>query len=207
VTSFILDFDGTLYRLAVDYPETARALYREFPAFFPTGAWDKPGALVGFLATASARERREVVARVAALEAVGVERGGFWSDALPFLIALRERGVPHGILTRNCRSTVTLAFRKAGLWPPPATVGLDDDVPPKPDPAATRLLLERLGSDPTDVVVVGDTTHDVAVADALDCARVLRFNPALPRPPSDPRALHIRTFAELELDRWLRGLP
>jgi mannitol-1-/sugar-/sorbitol-6-phosphatase len=198
----IFDFDGTLFQLATDYPALREALSRELPALFGPPQGVAAGAVTRFLTSLSAPERPRVLELLAQHEALGVQRGAFYPDARRLLAALEERGAPFAIYTRNCQATIRAAFADATLPKPAAVVALDDEVPPKPDLAATRLLLARLGYPAERCVMIGDTDHDMKVGADLEIPRVLRINPALSRVPVDAADRVVRSFAELDLS-WL----
>lgn len=198
----IVDFDGTLFALRTDYLALRRALEDEVPDLFPPGTADRAGAVSAFLESASQEQRAPVLSLMARYEADGRARGEFFPDAREFIAKLAERGARFAVYTRNCRVTVETAFADAGLPPPHALVAIDDDVPPKPHPRATELLLLRLGVPAAGCVMVGDSAHDMRVGAALGIPRVLRMNPQLPVPPDDAD-LVVRSLADIDLDALL----
>jgi HAD superfamily hydrolase (TIGR01509 family) len=201
----IFDFDGTLFRLGTDYPALRRALAERLPEIFAgTSGGGAAASLASYLASSTRPQREPILALLATHEAEGVDRGGFFPDARQLLQALHQRGVPFAIYTRNCRATIDAAFGGEDLPRPAALVGIDDDVPPKPDPRATRLLLDRLGVAANRCVMVGDTSHDMAVGRDLGIPRVLRRNPQLARVPADQADVVVDSFADLDLG-WLLG--
>lgn len=192
----LCDFDGTLFALRTDYDGLRRALEAEARSA-GTGSTGRVGS---FLEDAMP-QRPGVLALLARYEAEGAKRGAFLPDAPDFLARLNERGVRWAVYTRNCRLTVLGAFGAAGLPEPHALVAIDDDVPPKPHPDATALVLRRLGVSPRDCVVVGDSEHDMAVGAALGITRVLRTPDAtLVRAEAD---VVVRSLDEIDLDRLL----
>ncbi len=201
--AIIFDFDGTLFHLATDYEALWRALVAELPAAFGGAERSRAGRVTDHLLKAPPAERARMLAILAEHEAAGVTRGAFYPDARVLLDRLRDRAVPFAIYTRNCQATIRAAFADLTLPAPAAIVALDDEVPPKPDPAATRLVLDRLGLPAESCRMVGDTIHDMKVGAALGILRVLRVNPALARVPIEEADLVVRSFAELDLDRLL----
>lgn len=51
-------------------------------------------------------------------------------------------------------------------------VGADQVVRPKPDPETAETILRHLATSPEDAVMVGDTTHDLSMANAADMRSV-----------------------------------
>lgn len=83
------------------------------------------------------------------------------------LRALRTRGCPLGILTRNSRETAlrTLAAGLDGFFPEGAVLGRDDAAP-KPSPEGLLKLLAAWGAPPSAAAMVGDHAFDLDAARA-----------------------------------------
>jgi phosphoglycolate phosphatase len=84
-----------------------------------------------------------------------------------------------------------------------AVTGPDDSIPPKPDPAMLRGLMERVGASSADTIVVGDMEIDAEMARAAGCRVVLiaggsRSAEELAQVPADA---HLSRIAELP--EWL----
>jgi HAD superfamily hydrolase (TIGR01509 family) len=84
------------------------------------------------------------------------------------LAGLCDRGYRMAIATTKVRAHIDGIIEKFG-WQSvfQASVGADDVVRVKPDPAAFRLALDRLRAKPEDSLVVGDTVNDVYAAKAI----------------------------------------
>ncbi|MHC4624085.1 MAG: HAD family hydrolase [Planctomycetota bacterium] len=90
------------------------------------------------------------------------------------LQALREAGIPIGILTRNRRSNVLAVAKKHGLQFD-AVVDREDG-PVKPDAFGVLRICEQFGAEPPETVVVGDYLFDLLCARAAGALAVLLAN-------------------------------
>jgi 2-phosphoglycolate phosphatase len=86
---------------------------------------------------------------------------------------LSRAGVPMGVitnkphdLTRDLLSALSIARHFD------VVIGDGDGFPRKPDPAAARSTLARLGVDPQRTVVVGDGLPDIRMAHAVPCSSI-----------------------------------
>ena len=90
--------------------------------------------------------------------------GGVYPGVPEALADLRKRGMRLGIVTGKSRSSYEVGTAMADLGPFDVLV-LDDDVSqPKPSPEGILLAIQKLGSDRTRTVYVGDATSDVEAA-------------------------------------------
>jgi phosphoglycolate phosphatase len=174
LTAAVFDLDGTLLdtprAIVATFTAVLTELGRPAPdpgavratvgmpldrAFRQLGAGcDAPSAVETYLALF----RETVVPRGRELVFPGVESG---------LIALRDAGVPLAVATSKFVANARALLGSAGLLDLFAVVtGADQVSRPKPDPEMGWLVLDRLGVDPADAVMVGDTTHDVLMARA-----------------------------------------
>ncbi len=127
------------YPLEVMYPEFTDAPYRELLRHFQV------------------RAREVMVATTVALP--GVEQT---------LINLKDSGYRMAVATTKIRRHVDGILDLFG-WSLlfEATVGADDVEQVKPAPDAFVLAMSRLGSSPSDSIVIGDTVNDIAAAQAV----------------------------------------
>ena len=70
------------------------------------------------------------------------------------------------IATGKSRRGLDRALDATGLAPLFASSRCADETAPKPDPAMLRELMEEFGIDETQVLMIGDTTHDLGMASA-----------------------------------------
>jgi HAD superfamily hydrolase (TIGR01509 family) len=89
------------------------------------------------------------------------------------LAALRRAGVVVTVATSKFHASADALLTAAGLRHHIAVlVGADDVTHPKPHPEPGLLILERLGARPGHAVMVGDTTHDLRMAEAAGVTSV-----------------------------------
>lgn len=119
------------------------------------------------------------------------------------LRGLDAAGVPLAVATGKSRAGLNRALVQTGLGPRFAATRCADEGAPKPDPWMLRDLGETLQIDPSRMVMIGDTTHDVGMAQAAGASSVAVLYGA-----HDPDALQaiapdalVSTVAELAA--WL----
>jgi phosphoglycolate phosphatase len=125
-------------------------------------------------------------------------------DGIPELLrGLDAAGVPLAVATGKSRVGLNRALAQTGLGPRFAATRCADEGAPKPDPWMLRDLGETLQIDPSRMVMIGDTTHDVGMAQAAGASSVAVLYGA-----HDPDALQaiapdalVRNVAELAA--WL----
>jgi pyrophosphatase PpaX len=83
------------------------------------------------------------------------------------LTELAAAGVSLGVATSKRRPSAEATLRAVGLdGLIPVTVGMEDTLAHKPDPAPLLLAVERLGHSPAESVYIGDAVVDVLAAQA-----------------------------------------
>ncbi|HYF58695.1 MAG TPA: HAD-IA family hydrolase [Burkholderiaceae bacterium] len=94
-------------------------------------------------------------------------------DGIPELLrGLDVAGVPLAVATGKSRAGLDRALVQTGLGPRFASTRCADEGAPKPDPWMLRDLGETLQVPPGRMVMIGDTTHDVGMAQAAGAASV-----------------------------------
>ena len=88
-------------------------------------------------------------------------------DGVPDLLsAIRDAGIPTGIVTGKSRRSWEITSAVAALGPFDVLVFDEDVRAPKPDPHGLEQAMESLGLDPGSGVYVGDTVSDMEAARA-----------------------------------------
>lgn len=87
-----------------------------------------------------------------------------FAGAPALLSTLTERGYLLAVATGKSRRGLDEALRDSGLTGHFAATATSDEHPSKPDPAMLRHLIDRLGVDSCDAVMVGDSVHDLQMA-------------------------------------------
>ena len=179
IKGVLFDFDGTLTLPgALDFPAIKREMncppdipILEYLEAVPTEL--KP-SLMKIL------ESKEERAAEGSLPNVGAEE---------CLLALRDKGVLLGIITRNSLPSVRLVlerFERVRLHHFAAVMTRDDSLP-KPHPDGVHKACERMGLSVSEVMVVGDFRFDVMAGKAAGACTVLLTNGRQsPASPEDP---------------------
>lgn len=91
------------------------------------------------------------------------------------LLALKQRGIPFGILTRNSLKSVHLALEKFDRVTPEdfAAIITRDDSLPKPHPDGVHQAARQMGISVSELVVIGDFRFDVMAGSAAQAITVL----------------------------------
>lgn len=164
----ILDYDGTLAYLAIDWASVRRDLERVacsygFQSRF-SPLWDEIARFRDEQGEAALQALFRVLARH---EEIGVDGQRPRSDvvqAVQTLIA--TSGMTAVVLSLNLRHTVETGLRKLGLQSISAVVGADNVRRWKPDPQGVNELLARAAVQPSEAVFVGDSQRDAGAAAA-----------------------------------------
>ncbi|MDQ2836421.1 MAG: HAD family hydrolase [Actinomycetota bacterium] len=174
----IFDLDGTLIDTPIGIVDTFQEVFRQFE--LPTCERAAIRATVGMPLTRAFGQllelteedqivraavsqyqqsfRQVVLPRAAELVFPGVPEG---------LAALRSDGLVLAVATSKFRANADALLAAAGLLDEfDLVVGADEVSQPKPDPEMGRLVLANLAIDPADAIMVGDTTHDLLMAQA-----------------------------------------
>lgn len=95
-----------------------------------------------------------------------------YPDAEPTLQWLSERGFLLAVATGKSRRGLDAALEASGLGAYFDATATADEHPSKPHPAMLAYLLDRLGVDHRDAVMVGDSAYDLQMANSLRVAGV-----------------------------------
>jgi phosphoglycolate phosphatase len=124
-------------------------------------------------------------------------------NARELLIELKSRGRRLAIATGKTRAGLTRALDGVGLAAHFDASRCADETEPKPHPKMLLELADVLGTAPDRMIMVGDTTHDLQMAEAAGAAAVAVTHGA--HPPGllrKARALAVLDSLQ-ELQRWL----
>ena len=88
------------------------------------------------------------------------------------LSELRDRGLPLAVATGKSRRGLARAFDQTGLGALFAASRCADETDPKPHPTMLLELTEELMVMPDRTVMIGDTTHDLDMANAAGAASI-----------------------------------
>jgi len=163
----IFDLDGTLLEPALDFD----AIRREIG--LPPGA-----SILEALERFSESERARANTVLERHEAEAARRSRLMPGARELLGSLRAQGIRTAVLTRNSRRSVERACRRHSLVFE-AVVAREDRLP-KPSPEGVRRLMQALGAEPDETVVVGDFRFDVEAGSAAGCRTIALVSDSAP---------------------------
>jgi len=121
------------------------------------------------------------------------------------LVELGGRGVPLAVATGKSRRGLARAFDQTGLGVFFESSRCADETHPKPHPAMLLELAEELSVATERIVMIGDTTHDLEMAEAAGASGIGVTYGAHPREQlaaCEPLALAADVG---ELRRWLQA--
>ncbi|KIQ80547.1 HAD-IA family hydrolase [Aeromonas sp. L_1B5_3] len=84
----------------------------------------------------------------------------------------RSRGLQLAVATGKSRRGLDRVFDETGLRPLFMTSRGADEANSKPDPLMLEQILDELGLSPRQAVMVGDSVHDMAMAEAIAMPRI-----------------------------------
>jgi phosphoglycolate phosphatase len=119
------------------------------------------------------------------------------------LVELAERGLPLAVATGKSRRGLARAFDQTGLGELFEASRCADETHPKPHPAMLLELADELAVEPTRIVMIGDTTHDLEMASAAGAAGIGVTYGAHPREQLEACAPAALVGNVAELRRWL----
>ena len=191
IDAVVFDFDGTLtHPGALDFSVIKRAI--GCPQGIP---------VLEFMAGVEDENRRQAMARqLDRFELDGAADSSPNAGAEQLVAAIRQAGLPVGILTRNSRASVVRAlenFSLLDLADIDVMVTREDPVKIKPSGEGVRLAARRMGVDPAHVLMVGDFRFDVDAGNAAGSLTAYLTNGATSPEDVDSRFV-IDTLAELE---------
>ena len=145
----------------------------------------------------------EFAARYRAHYLAGEPHLQLFPHARELLTQLRSRGARLAIATGKTRSGLARALDSLGLAGQFDASRCADETAPKPQPDMLLELARMLGTEPARMMMVGDTTHDLRMAEAAGAAAVAVTHGAHPASVlRQERALAVLDSLQ-ELQRWL----
>jgi len=132
----------------------------------------------------------ELTARVdSAGRAAGAAADVPVTDLYDLFLRLRRARITLGVLTSDSTEAARAALARQGVLELMSYVaGYDGGGKPKPDPEKARAFFAPLGTSASEVVVVGDTWHDMKMARACGCRAVGVLTGAVGRSELEPYA-------------------
>ncbi len=193
IKGVLFDFDGTLTRPgAIDFPAIKEEL-----------GCPRNHSILEYLETLDPESRARGMAILVEREdrASALSRPNRGAEAC--LRALRERGIPVGILTRNSLNSVMRALEnfdgvKAAHF---AAIITRESSLPKPHPHGVYQAAGKMGIGPHELLVAGDFRFDVMAGKAAGSRTALLLNGGVsPMDPHDPEPDYTLHSLEALLD-------
>ncbi|HUW20960.1 MAG TPA: HAD family hydrolase [Sedimentisphaerales bacterium] len=164
IKAIIFDLDGTITRPFFDFDVIREEM----------GLSRDSGPVLEAMEKMSPQKRKEAERILHLYERRAVTESRLNPGAKPTLRALRQAGIPVGILTRNRRSNALAVARKHGLKFD-AIVDRNDG-PVKPNAFGVLRICEQFGVEAAETLVVGDYLFDLLCARAAGAVAVLLAN-------------------------------
>ncbi len=165
IRGILFDFDGTLTCPgSIDFAAIKRAIH--CPAEVP---------ILEYLDTISPDERAPLQKILEDMEEEAARKSMPNVGAEACLLALKERGLALGILTRNSLKSVVLSLERfEGICPDDFSVIITrDDSQPKPHPDGVRQAVRRMGIPVSELLIVGDFRFDILCGKAAGAPSAL----------------------------------
>lgn len=177
IRAVIFDFDGTLADTAMGIVSTMYQTFRELELPLPSEAAIRdtiglPLAQAMQILQDLDAEHGEAAASVyrRLFPSVGIHLVTFFPGVHDVLKALNSKGIRVAIATsRGTPSLVEILANNHASDLVETFVTSSDNLPPKPSPGLVLALLERMGLDSGEVLVVGDTTFDIEMGNSAGC--------------------------------------
>lgn len=142
------DLDGTLVEFNIPFEEIRAVL----------GIGDR-FILESILSEKDESRKKEMLKILEKYELESAKNAKLAFYAKELLQFLKEKRIPHGIITRNSRKSVEVISKKFGLKFD--FVITREDANPKPSPEPINLVLKRFGVQPSSALFVGDFLFDL----------------------------------------------
>ena len=187
----LLDFDGTLVDLPVDWTRVradVASLFRRqgvVDEFVPLNAsiaraFDSLKAM-GLTAASRGHTKREVNRLLTEAEMAAASSANELPGARHLLERLQNEEWATIVQTSNSVHCVGAVFDRLSFPTPTAIVGRETASRPKPNPMGVRRILAEVGIRPVDSVVIGDGDFDVQLGRSIGARTIGVLNPRVAR--------------------------
>jgi pyrophosphatase PpaX len=157
----IFDFDGTLYKINVDWKDLKDKLYRKAAEMGLQGTF---GSLRELYTLSSDHPviKTELIRIQTGVEMKGMKDSNGIMQGIKAARWRLSRGMGCSICSSNTGSTLA---EMVGNWGFDPIIALDDVSQPKPDPEGLLRIINGLEGSPDDVIMVGNSEFDSQAAE------------------------------------------
>jgi len=178
IKAILFDFDGTLADTVEGIILTMRHTLIEMGLPAPSDAemvqtiglplWRSLQIVGGFTDEKTTEEAVETYRRL--FPTFELEHIKMFPKVVENVKLLKNRGLRLAICTSRGAGSLTRILTRYGIFDEFETmVTASDNLPSKPAPDMVLVLLDRMGLNPDEAIVVGDTTFDICMGNAAGC--------------------------------------
>jgi HAD superfamily hydrolase (TIGR01549 family) len=176
----IFDMDGTLVRPCIDFGEMRRRIYHVSSQDLKRNVTQ--GCVLELSSSLSPPAQEKAARIFEEIEERAIRDMQLTDGLLDLVEWLDQVGMKRAVLTRNVERSIAALHDKmhpaAPFYPAVARNSIchisQQSIPPKPQPDAIHFICDKWDCDPSQVIMVGDSSKDdVVAANRAGCASVL----------------------------------
>lgn len=173
VKAVVFDFDGTLAKLNIDFPQMRKAVFGLIDSYGISPEGLRHLFVLEMMEAARNRISQNLPGRESAfiqqanqliedIEMEAAKNGNIIEGTREMLQELKKRKIKTGVVTRNCQSAINLVFPDISAYFD-AVVTREQTLLVKPHPEHLRLTLKILKIEPKFASMVGDHPMDIKI--------------------------------------------
>jgi len=174
ISLVVLDLDGTIVRLQIDYDSLRKELHNlfleygidaDFRSLYPVIEESCDTIKIRISEKESKKAFKSAMGAIEKFEVENIEKTEIMEDADFFIKKIKEKGKKLAIFSSNTRKCVEGALNKFDLLNYFDFIVTRNDVRGiKPKIEGLEIISRKLFSNPNEMVLIGDTTHDIESA-------------------------------------------